>query len=334
MVFARHIYPGVAFRILHAQRDTLLLRVDFLDHDINDIALADEVLGFVHSLCIAHLRYVYQPFDAGFDLNKTPVVHTPGDLSMYLVTGLQSLVDGLPRICIDLFYGERQLFFTSGFVCLDIDHLYGYHIAGIQDFIGACQARPAYLGYVHHTLNPRRDFDERTIGHDVADPAFVDRTDGEGFIERFFSLLLFLLEQNPPGDNDVFGVLFKFRDYKEQCLANIVLGMFHIEGVYLAYGAEGSALHHFYAEPSFYRFGHPAFDRDGILVSVMEHSQTAYAGYGTRELYFSTMQRHDIELEGVTDGIGQLAVFIEKLGGIHDTVYLVAGIQEETLSAY
>src|SRR5438477_11101882 len=79
-ILVRQHHPGILLRLLHAERDLFLVRID-LEHDRFD-RLADrhELGRMAHVARPAHLADVYQTFDTRLELDESTVVRDAHDL--------------------------------------------------------------------------------------------------------------------------------------------------------------------------------------------------------------------------------------------------------------
>ena len=74
-VLACDLRPGVLGELLEAQRDFLLVRIDFQDHHVDFLSHAQQLAGMVDSLGPAHFADMHEAFDAFFEFHERPVAH-------------------------------------------------------------------------------------------------------------------------------------------------------------------------------------------------------------------------------------------------------------------
>ena len=99
--------PRIGQRLLEAERDAALLRVDLEDHHLDFLAGGDDLAGVDVLLGPAHLGDVDQAFDARLQLDEGAVVGDVGDAALELGADRILGLDALPRIGLELLHAER-----------------------------------------------------------------------------------------------------------------------------------------------------------------------------------------------------------------------------------
>ena len=102
----RQRLPGVRLRLLHAEADAAVLRVNAEHFDLYGLAGLDELAGVLHALRPCHLRDVNQAFDAGFEFDERAVVCDGSDLALHALARREALGDRLPRVWKELLVTE------------------------------------------------------------------------------------------------------------------------------------------------------------------------------------------------------------------------------------
>ena len=123
----RKILPWVGFALLHAQRNTALVFVDFQNHDFNFVTQGHEFRRSDVLVGPVHFRNVHQTFDARLQLNKCAVVSDVGDLTEQASVLWVATVDAHPRIITHLLETQGN----AVFLCIKLENF-------CCDFLTSC----------------------------------------------------------------------------------------------------------------------------------------------------------------------------------------------------
>src|SRR5882724_2544085 len=167
--------PRVFLRLLQAEGNPLVLRVNVQDQYLDLVALLHDFGGMLHPLGPRHVGDVNQAVDAGLDLHERAergqVAHLP----------LDPHADGIllrqrhPGVLFGLLHAERDLLFRL----VDLQYDGFDRLADRHDLRGVAHvARPAHLGDVDQALDPRLELDERAVVRDRDDLALDARAHG------------------------------------------------------------------------------------------------------------------------------------------------------------
>ena len=96
VVLSNHV-PRVDLGLLHAERDGLLLDIDFENDNLDLIALLDDFVRVVDALRPRHLGDVHETFDAVLKLDERAVAHEVDDFAVDALRDRVLLSDVLPR---------------------------------------------------------------------------------------------------------------------------------------------------------------------------------------------------------------------------------------------
>src|SRR5690242_9466896 len=107
-VLERQHHPRILLRLLHAERDLLLVRIDLEHHRLDRLADADELRRMTDVARPAHLTDVHEAFDARLELDESAVVRDRDDLSSHPCTNWIFFRNILPRIALELLEAERD----------------------------------------------------------------------------------------------------------------------------------------------------------------------------------------------------------------------------------
>src|SRR5690606_35083201 len=167
------VVEGVAFKLLDAQGDALLVGVDGQNHGVDLVALLEVANGFLAGVAPGKIGQMHQAVDAAGQADKHAEVGDRLDGATDLVATLE--VDGelFPRVGTALLHAQRDT--ATIFVDLenhDFDFLaQGHDLAGIDVLVG-----PVHFGNVHQTFDAVFHFNERTVVGEVRDLAEQART--------------------------------------------------------------------------------------------------------------------------------------------------------------
>src|SRR5206468_4624863 len=107
-VLERQHHPRILLRLLHAERDLLLVRIDLQYHGLDRLADADELRRMADVARPAHLADVHEAFDARLQFDEGAVVRDADDLPLDARTDRILLGDVLPRVALKLLEPERD----------------------------------------------------------------------------------------------------------------------------------------------------------------------------------------------------------------------------------
>ena len=166
------LVPWIVIHLLEAKRDSLLVRVDAQDDDIDLLALAQDLGRVLHAPGPAHIRNVNQAIDPGLDFDectkRREVPDNAADLGPLRILRRQSQ----PRIFLSLLHAERDLLLflvdpQHDALDLIVDRR---KLRGVPDVTG-----PAHLRDVNEALDTLLQLDEGTVvgnrDYPSADPA-------------------------------------------------------------------------------------------------------------------------------------------------------------------
>src|SRR6185437_11412682 len=197
-VLAGHLVPGVGLRLLHAQRDLLLVPVDAEDDDLDLVADLDELAGVVDALGPAHLGDVDEPFDALLELDEGSVAHHVDDLAGDAGADGVLVGDILPGAGALLLQAQRDLLA----VLVDVqDHDLDL-VVDLDHVTGVVDPPPAHVGDVQQAIDAA-EVDERAEVGDVLDRPLADLPRRDLLEELLLLLLAGDLDELAAADDDV-----------------------------------------------------------------------------------------------------------------------------------
>ena len=109
-IFVFEKFPWIRLDLLHAERNSSVLDVDFKDFDFDFVADCNHFARVFDSSCPGHFGNVDETFNAFFKLNESAVVFKRNDnaFNRFACCVFFGSVD--PRIVGDLFYAEADSF--------------------------------------------------------------------------------------------------------------------------------------------------------------------------------------------------------------------------------
>ena len=201
--------PRVFQRLLEAERDTALGRIDFENDNVDILRRGQDLAGVYVLLGPGHFRDVDQAFDAGLQLDERTVVGDVRDRTGDLLADRVLGRDAIPRIRLELLHAERD---AVGFL-VDADDLYLDRLADGQDFRRMVDATPCHIGDVQQAVDAA-EVDERTVVGDVLDDA-VDNLAFFEVLNDFRTLLgTGLFENGTARNDDVAATLVHLEDFE------------------------------------------------------------------------------------------------------------------------
>src|SRR5690606_8773217 len=201
--------PRVFQRLLEAERNTALGRIDFENDNVDILRRGQDLAGMYVLLGPGHFGDVDQAFDARLQLDERTVIgdvrNRTGDLLADRVLGR----DAIPRIRLELLHAERD---AVGFL-IDADDLNLDRLADGQDFRRMVDATPGHVGDVQQAVDAA-EVNERTVIGDVLDDAVNNLTFFE-VLNDFRTLLgTGLFENGTARDDDVAATLVHLEDFE------------------------------------------------------------------------------------------------------------------------
>ena len=164
---AREGFPRIFERLLEAERDAALGRIDLEHHHVDFLGGRQDLAGMHVLLGPRHFRNVDEAFDARLQLDERAVVGDVGDRAGDLLADRELGADVVPRIALELLHAERD---AVGFL-VDADDLHLDRLADVEDFGRMVDAAPCHVGDVQQAVDAA-EVDERTVVGDVLDDAF------------------------------------------------------------------------------------------------------------------------------------------------------------------
>src|SRR5438132_5746431 len=188
----------VGERLLQAEADAPLLRVDIEHHHLDLLAGRDDLAGMHVLLGPAHLGDMDEALDPGLQFDKGAVVGDVGDAALELGPRRVFQLDALPRIGFELLHAERDALRLR----VEADDLDFDGLADMQRLRGMVDAAPGDVRDVQQAIDPA-EIDERAVIGDVLDDAGKDLALLEAGDQLRTLLGAALLEHGAARDDDV-----------------------------------------------------------------------------------------------------------------------------------
>src|SRR5258708_4761357 len=213
-ILERQHHPGILLRLLHAERDLLLVRIDLEAHCLDGFADGDELARMPHVARPAHLADVHQTLDARLQLDERAVVGDAHDLALHPRADRVLLGHVLPRVALELLEAERDALALP----VDVQHLDLELRADLHELGRMRDAAPRHVGDVQQTVHAA-EIDERTEVGDVLDHAFPDLVLGQLLHELLALACALALQDDAARDDDVPAALVELDDLELELLA-------------------------------------------------------------------------------------------------------------------
>src|SRR5688572_20442699 len=266
----RQHHPRILLRLLHAERDLLLVRID-LEHDRLDHFTDRHELRRVPNVARpAHLADVHEAFDARLELDERAVVgdrhHLPLHASPDRVLG----GDVLPGIGLELLETERNALALP----VDIQDLHIELLPDVHQLRGVRDAAPRHVGDVEQAVDTA-EIDECTEVGDVLDDALPHLV----LLQLLHQLLALAgalgLEDHTTRDDDVAATLVELDDLELVLLAEELVDVRHATQRDLRAGEECVDAHEVDDHATLDLLDERAFD--GLIILVGEADALPHA---------------------------------------------------------
>src|SRR5688500_3665741 len=262
-VLERQHHPRILLRLLHAERDLLLVRVDLEHHGLDRLADRHELRRVTNVARPAHLADVDEPFDARLELDERAVVGDGDDLAGDARTHRVLRRDVLPRVRLELLEAERDALTLP----IDVENLDLQLAPDLHHLRGVRDAPPRHVGDVQQAVDAT-EIDERTEVGDVLDHALPDLVLLE-FLHQLLALAGPLgLEDHSTRDDDVAATLVQLDDLELVLLPEKLVDVRHAPQRDLRAGEERVDAHEVDDDTTLDLLDERTFD--GLIVFVGE----------------------------------------------------------------
>src|SRR5258705_1490253 len=217
-VLERQHDPRILLGLLHAERDLLLVRIDFEHHRLDRLADADELRWVPDVARPAHLGDVHQTLDARLELDERAVVSDAHDLALHPRADRVLVGDVLPRVALELLQPERDALTLP----VDVQHLHLELRADGDELRRVRDAAPRHVRDVEQAIHAA-EVDERPEVGDVLDDALPDLVLLQLLHELFALPGSFVFQDHAAGDDDVAAAPGQLDDLELGILADEVL---------------------------------------------------------------------------------------------------------------
>src|SRR5262249_13869994 len=227
-IFLMQTLPGVGFKLLQAQRDAPLARIDVEHHAFDFIAHVDDLRRVLHALGPRHLAYVHQAFNALLQFDKGAVVGNAQHAAFHARANRIALRGIEPGIGRELLEPERD----AQFFAIELQHLHLDLVAHVDQVARMRQSAPRHVSDVEQIVNAAQ-IDKGAVVGEVFDCAGQDRALMEAF-QRLAALAGDLFIQDGlAGNNDIAAFLVELDNADLNLVALERLQVAHRVNVYL-----------------------------------------------------------------------------------------------------
>src|SRR2546423_2586451 len=199
--------PRIAHRLLQAERDAALDRIDLEDLDFDLLRGRYDLAGVHVLLGPRHLGDVDEALDAGLELDEGAVIGDVGDPALVARAHREFRLDALPGIVEQLLHAERD---AVGLV-IDLDDLHLDLLPDVEHLGRVIDAAPGDIGDVEQAVDAA-EIDEGAVVRDVLDHA-VDHLALFEVLHQLLALLRpGLLEHGASRHHDVAAATIHFQN--------------------------------------------------------------------------------------------------------------------------
>ena len=232
-VLGGDLVPRIRLRLLHAERDFLLVLVDAEHNHIDLITGIDEFGRMIDALGPRHLADMNQSLNAVFQLHEGTVRHHIDHFATNLRADRVLGLDVVPRAGVLLLQAERDLFL----VAIDVQDHHLEFLVDLDHLGRMADATPAHVGDVQQAVDAAQVHERTEVG-DVLDDALAklafDQFRQQGLLH------LFALDFDEPSarDHDVAASLVDFQDQALDRLTAVRVDVLGTSNIDLAGGQE------------------------------------------------------------------------------------------------
>ena len=322
------VVPRIRNELLHAEAHLPLLAVDAQHDGLDLVSHLQELLGAAQVLAPAHLADVEQTLDAFGHFHKGTVVGHDHNLALDLVSDVDRLGHGIPRV-------SRELLDAEGNPLAVVVEVEDDHVEALVDFdhfLRMAHAAPAEVGDVHQSVHTA-EVDEHTVAGDVLDDAFEDLTLLQSGNDLALLLFQLGLDEGLVGDHDVLVLLVDLDDFEFHLLADVLVVVADGLDVDLAARQEGLDAEHVDDESTLGAALDRAHDDLVILegsVDLDPRAVDAGGPVGHHELTVAVLLLLHEHRHHVSDA--ELGV-VTELGSTDDALGLIADVHHHFLLA-
>ena len=255
------IVPRVAGRVLEGAGDFPFVLVDAENGHRHFLAFGHDVARVPHPLFPAHFRNVNKTLHARDKLDKCAEIGEPGYFSLHRLAGREHGGHRCPRVCINLFDGQRYLGLAQRFPALDAENKAVHLLPRLKRFGKVLRPLPRHFRYVNKPLEPA-EVHKQSVRHDAADGSWHNgfRFHARRKVVEDFPHVGF--EKRKARHHDIPAALGDAHDHERQRLVEKHVRVFHALEVHLRNGAEGLLSHNLYVEAALVDARDFPFDRE------------------------------------------------------------------------
>ena len=214
--------PGVGHRLAEPQRDAFVLLVYLEDYDPDLVAYGQDFGRVFYALRPGHLGNVYQPLDAGLELDESAVIHDGDHFADNAVALVISLGHRLPGIVLQLLEAQRN----AARLRVEVGYQNLQRLAYFHDLGRVVDAAPGEVRDVQQAVQAVQVDEGAEVGN-VLNLALQNRSYLYGFQEALSLLFPFFQQQRLAGKDDIPPALVDFNNFHAEALADVRLEVAH-----------------------------------------------------------------------------------------------------------
>src|SRR5689334_19963201 len=213
-ILLRQHHPRILLRLLHAERDLLLVRIDLEHHCFDRLTNRNELRRMADVAGPAHLADVNETFDARLQLDERAVVSDRNHLTRHARADRILLCDVLPRVALELLEAERDALAIP----IDVEDFDFQLLTDVNHLGWMLNAAVRHVGDVKQSVDAA-EVDECAEVGDVLDDSFAHLI----LLQLLHQLLALarslLLEDHSARDDNVAAALIELDDLEIERLA-------------------------------------------------------------------------------------------------------------------
>ena len=223
------LVPRVRLRLLHAERDLLLLLVDIENLHLDLLVDMHQLARMADALGPAHFADVHQTFDAVFELHERAVAHHVDHGALHRRADRVLVRHLVPRAGALLLQAQGDLLL----LVVDVENHHLDLVVDLHHFRRVIDAAPAHIGDVEQAVDAAQ-VDERAEVGDVLHDALAELADFQ-LLEQFALLLCPLgLDQAAAADDDVAACFVDLEDEALDFFADVFADIVRPADIHLA----------------------------------------------------------------------------------------------------
>jgi hypothetical protein len=318
-------FPGIAQRLLEAERNAPLGCMDRGDHHLDGLARLDHVRGFARLAGPGEIGKVDQSLDARLQFHESPEIRQPHHSAAHTVALLVLLFDQRPRLRRELLEPQREpLCVGVHLQDLDFDD-----VPGVDHVGGLVHAAPGHVRHMQQSFDPADVHEGAEVGQ-----RFDRAPDYLPFLKRLESpaagQLLLFFEHGAAVHHHVFARHVQLNDLAGDLLAD---QLFHLGRFFdpAPGGGQEGANADVHREAALNLAGHHAGNRALLAVGLLQRGPVpgSFDLDQRQQIVALRVAPADPHAKLITHGDSQLPGLVAQLGRRQHAFDFQANVHED-----